>query len=120
LLIYAPQHFKPFHVQNLTSQIDVIPTLLGLLHFDYPTKFFGTDAINHPANRAFIATYQLLGYLQNQQLLILSPGQQAQTYNIVLDQQIQALDNQELAASGISCYQLAYLNFKNRLMNNFK
>ena len=39
--------------------------MLGLLDFDYYSKFFGRDVLNSPAesDRAFVANYQSLGYL---------------------------------------------------------
>jgi phosphoglycerol transferase MdoB-like AlkP superfamily enzyme len=46
LLIHAPRHVKPGHVRTLTSQIDVAPTVLGLLHFSYDSTFFGTDVLH--------------------------------------------------------------------------
>ena len=31
----------PGHVRALTSQVDYAPTLLGLLNWSYPSRFFG-------------------------------------------------------------------------------
>ncbi|MFL6581399.1 MAG: LTA synthase family protein, partial [Burkholderiales bacterium] len=45
LLIYSPRHIKPVHVNTLTSQIDVAPTVIGMLDFDYESIFFGTDVL---------------------------------------------------------------------------
>ena len=45
LLIYAPKHVKPGRVDTLTSQIDVAPTVLGLLGFSYDSTFFGKDVL---------------------------------------------------------------------------
>ena len=46
------------------SQIDVMPTVLGLLNFEYTSKFIGQDVFSgHYTPRAYIATYQDLGYL---------------------------------------------------------
>lgn len=45
LLVYSPQHIKPGRVETLTSQIDVAPTVLGLLNFSYDTTFFGIDVL---------------------------------------------------------------------------
>ena len=73
VLIYAPKILAPTKIDSISSQIDVMPTVFGLLGFEYKTKFFGQDVLKYPANRAFIGTYQLLGYLQNQQLAILGP-----------------------------------------------
>jgi phosphoglycerol transferase MdoB-like AlkP superfamily enzyme len=46
LLLYSPKHLQPRHVQTLTSQIDVAPTVLGLLNIDYESIFFGVDVLH--------------------------------------------------------------------------
>jgi phosphoglycerol transferase MdoB-like AlkP superfamily enzyme len=38
--IYAPNLIKPRIEQKLTSQIDLAPTILGLLNFSYASRFF--------------------------------------------------------------------------------
>ena len=60
-----PAHIKPRHVDTMMSQIDIAPTVLGLLNFSYQTKFMGRDILRmDPARgRAFISTYQKLGFL---------------------------------------------------------
>lgn len=51
LLIYSPAHLKPQRVDTPTSQIDVAPTVLGLLGLAYQAPFFGEDVLNWPAER---------------------------------------------------------------------
>jgi phosphoglycerol transferase MdoB-like AlkP superfamily enzyme len=50
LLLYSPKHLKPGRVDTLTSQIDVAPTVLGILDFNYDSTFFGIDVFkdSHP------------------------------------------------------------------------
>ncbi|MBI3529462.1 MAG: LTA synthase family protein [Betaproteobacteria bacterium] len=50
LLLYSPKHIKPGPVDMLTSQIDVAPTVLGILDFNYDSTFFGIDVLrdSHP------------------------------------------------------------------------
>jgi phosphoglycerol transferase MdoB-like AlkP superfamily enzyme len=86
LLIYAPAIIKPGTVDTLASQIDLAPTLLGLLHFDYESHFFGRDllATGGKPNRAFVGNYQKLGYLHNDILTILSPQQKVEQYRVDL------------------------------------
>lgn len=76
LWIYAPKYFPPRHVESLMGQLDIPPTLLGLLNFTYRSRFFGYDIFNLPPNRqrAFPATYEKLGYLNAGLLSILEPG----------------------------------------------
>lgn len=82
LFIYAPDLIAPRTVTTLSSQIDVLPTILGILGFDYTTKFFGQDVLNYPASRAFIATYQMLGYLKNNKLVILAPQKKPGVFDV--------------------------------------
>lgn len=49
LLIYAPQHLAPRRVDRLMTQIDVAPTVLGLLGLPYEAPFFGQDVFAVPA-----------------------------------------------------------------------
>jgi phosphoglycerol transferase MdoB-like AlkP superfamily enzyme len=45
LLLYSPRHIKPGRVDTLTSQIDIAPTVIGMLGFDYDSTFFGIDVL---------------------------------------------------------------------------
>ncbi len=76
MLIFAPGIIKtPQIIDKMVAQIDIAPTILGMLHFNYKSKFFGQDIFNLPQGKekAFISTYQGLGYLENGNLLIQSP-----------------------------------------------
>jgi phosphoglycerol transferase MdoB-like AlkP superfamily enzyme len=78
MIFYAPGFIQPKRIDTLTSQIDFAPILLGLLNFQYPSKFFGQDVLNDKAYRprAFISTYQKVGLLEQNHLTILSPKRQ--------------------------------------------
>lgn len=75
LFIYAPGFIAPREVSALTSQIDLAPTLLGLLNFDYTSTFFGRNVLRGDAapGRALIGNYQHLGLFDGQNLAIVSP-----------------------------------------------
>lgn len=45
LVVYAPKHIKPARVSTLMSQIDIAPTVLGMLNVSYDSVFFGRDAL---------------------------------------------------------------------------
>lgn len=71
---------------KLVSQIDLMPTVFGLLHFDYKSKFFGQDVLSpHYKPRAFIATYQDLGLIKDNVLTILSPKQQVKQFHLTMN-----------------------------------
>ncbi len=84
-LIYAPGFIKPQKITTLMSQIDVMPTLFGLLHLKYKSKFIGKDIFSpNYQERAFIATYQDLGYIKNNKLTLLSPKNRIRQYDLKL------------------------------------
>lgn len=108
LMIYAPKIVAPRVVDNLASQIDIAPTLMGLLQFNYNTKFFGSDIINNPPNRAFISTYQLLGLIRDKHLVILAPKKSPTTYRIIdANNKIEIDSLADLTEQAISYYMLA-------------
>jgi len=119
MIVYAPKIIQPSTFNGLTSQIDVPPTLLGLLNVSYTSKFFGFDVFNTPASqrRVFIITYQHLGYFKNNQLIILSPQKKVQAFNV--DSTTLATtpikSSPQLQKEAISYYQSASYLLRNRL-----
>ncbi|PWA05878.1 LTA synthase family protein [Flavobacterium psychrotolerans] len=84
-MIYSPGFIEPKRYTNLMSQIDVMPTLFGLLNFNYQSKFFGQDVFKADYKpRALIATYQNLGLIKDNVLTIISPKQQAKQFQLTL------------------------------------
>lgn len=73
LFIYAPKWVKPRRIDRLMSQIDIAPTVLGLLDMSYVSKFYGHDVLRTPveSDRAFVANYQTLGYMKDGRLVTL-------------------------------------------------
>ncbi|WP_430612408.1 LTA synthase family protein [Flavobacterium sp. JP2137] len=81
-MIYAPNFIAPQQYNTLMSQIDLMPTLLGLLRFNYTSKFYGQDVLQPSYSpRAFIATYQDMGYIKDNTLTILSPTKKVRQYS---------------------------------------
>jgi phosphoglycerol transferase MdoB-like AlkP superfamily enzyme len=80
--IYAPALIKPSIEQRLTSQIDLVPTVLGILNLNYNSRFLGYDLFKTPAGneRAFISTYQDMGYIKDGKLVILSPQRKIEMF----------------------------------------
>ena len=66
------------------SQIDIAPTMLGLLDFRYYTKFFGRDVLRAPpeSDRAFVANYQTLGYLKGDRMVLLHPKRKTEVFRV--------------------------------------
>ncbi len=83
--IYTPGA-KPEKYNKTMSQIDIMPTLFGLLNFSYESKFFGQDVLKPDYKpRAFIATYQDLGLIKDNVLTILSPKQQVKQFDLEIN-----------------------------------
>ncbi len=83
LLIHAPGRIEPGVIDTLASQIDLAPTLFGLLNWSYDSEFFGRDVLHLPADegRALIGTYQSIGLLEHgDRLTVLSPGGGAEAW----------------------------------------
>lgn len=84
-MIYSPGFIEPKVYTNLMSQIDVMPTAMGLLNFNYKSKFYGQDVLKQDYKpRALIATYQNLGLIKDNVLTIISPKQQVKQFGLTV------------------------------------
>jgi phosphoglycerol transferase MdoB-like AlkP superfamily enzyme len=119
LLIYSPKNIAAGTMDRLMSQIDIGPTLLGLLNFSYTSDFYGYDIykLEPGRERAFISTYQNLGYIRHGELVILSPQSKVETFQIEEDDQtVVKAEDPQLVREAISWYQSASYSFKNGSM----
>lgn len=119
MLIYAPAIIKqPFIVDRLMAQIDIPPTILGMLNFSYRSKFLGQDIFNLPAGKekAFISTYQGLGFIQNDRLIIQSPVRKVKQFkpDFRTGSATEEPLNDSLAKKAIAYYQVSSWLFKNK------
>lgn len=83
-IVYSPAHVPARTDARLASQIDLVPTVLDLLGLPERDRFMGRSVLHaYPdAGRAFIATYQKLGYMTPDRLVILSPGRTVETWRL--------------------------------------
>lgn len=82
-IVYSPGFIQPRRVEKLCSQIDLMPTIFSLLHFSYDSKFYGRDILAPDYNhRAFMATYQDLGYYSDDVLTVLSPVSRIRQFDV--------------------------------------
>ncbi len=111
LIIYSPGFIPKENVTALTAQIDIGPTLLGLLHVNYVSKFFGIDVLNTAPEkqRAFISTYQGLGFIKNDNLLVQSPIKKVAAYkpNFITGENVIIPVTDSLEKEAIAWYQVA-------------
>ncbi|WP_448099286.1 LTA synthase family protein [Luteibacter yeojuensis] len=121
LFIYSPKHVPPGRVDRLMSQIDIPPTILGMLNFSYTSRFYGYDIfkLEPGRERAFLSTYQELGYLHGDRLTSLIPRQpvkemipQKTTGDAAPVEKMDPVD----AKDAVTYYQTAAYLFTNGLM----
>ncbi|WP_316848568.1 LTA synthase family protein [Pedobacter psychrodurus] len=119
MIFYSPGHIAPGKFEKLTAQIDIGPTILGYLNFSYNSKFFGQDVfkMKDSDERAFISTYQSLGYIKNSKLVILDPNKKAATYkpDFTTGNAVAIPADQKLIDEAISNYQMASYLYQNGL-----
>ena len=112
MIIYAPQIIKqPKNIDRLVAQIDIPPTILGMLKFNYVSKFFGQDILNDTISepKAFISTYQGLGFIQDGKLIVQTPIKKVREYkpDFNTGKATEVELNDSLSKKAIAYYQVA-------------
>jgi len=121
LIFYGPGIIKPGVNNTLASQIDLGPTLFGLLKWQYHSKFFGKDILAPDFTpRAFIGNYQRLGYLEDGYLAILNERKGIAQYQVASETMQDAVlvpvaEKKELSEKAICSYQGASLLYQRGL-----
>jgi len=119
LMIYAPKHLAPRQVDTLMTQIDIAPTVLGLLGLPYQAPFFGVDALNRPVGQPRVALFSHnhdVAILRDDDLVVMSLGKtsQAYRYDRALNTFTAKPDDTNLLPLGIAYFQTAAELFKAR------
>lgn len=82
-IVYCPSLVEPAYVGKVCSQIDIMPTLFALMNISYDSKFFGDNILSPDfKERAFMATYQDLGYYSGSVMTVMSPVRKVQQFSI--------------------------------------
>jgi phosphoglycerol transferase MdoB-like AlkP superfamily enzyme len=106
----------------MISQIDIAPTLLGLLNARGAEHFFGDSLFENSAKpaRAFVSNYQELGYFAENTLIVLSPKQKVATFSIdpVTLAASPAPQNTKLLKEAIAYYQTGSRAFKQNALKS--
>ncbi len=108
---------QPKALTQMCSQIDIYPTLFYLLNWNYNSNFFGKNVLAmKPADeRAFVSTYQKLGYLKGNKFVILNSKKKATMYSYNAKDNSQATIKADTAMlnEAIAWYQTANYLYKN-------
>ena len=124
LLVYSPKHIEPATIDRLMGQIDIPPTILGLLSFSYTSRFYGYDIakVEPGRERVLLGNYQKAGYLRGDVLTVLAPKRSVQQTNPKFDNSGDATPvarvDTELVDEAVAYYQTASYRFGHGLMKN--
>ncbi len=115
MVIWAPGLVAPGRVDALASQIDVAPTLLGLLQMRYVSEFFGRDLLNdHDVPPSlFMANYQTVGFVGDGAQVELRPKRSTKVQPLG-GGEAGADHDREALEEGIAFYQAAAERFSAR------
>jgi phosphoglycerol transferase MdoB-like AlkP superfamily enzyme len=120
LFIYSPKLIEARESSQLASQIDLAPTLLGLLNQGYQSTFFGRNLLqeNSLPARVVVGNYQHLGLFDGKDLAILSPRKGMRRHDQALQEsrESSATATDPLILRGITYYQTASYGFKHQLL----
>jgi phosphoglycerol transferase MdoB-like AlkP superfamily enzyme len=106
-MIYAPGFVKTQDYSKISSQIDLGPTVLGLLNFSYYTKFFGNDLLKYKGEPyAFVSNYQKVGLLRKDKLVLLEPKRMVEEFQNEEKVPDNAIDQDQLR-DAVTFYQFA-------------
>lgn len=116
--IYSPL-ISPQRVDKMCSQIDLMPTLFTMLHWNYTSNFFGKNIFeDNFEERALVGTYLKLGLLKKDKIMILSNQKKNSFYNWKKkDNSLSTIPmNKKFLEETISWYQTADYLYTNGLL----
>ena len=114
IILNLPQKGRQV-MDKMCSQIDIYPTLFGMLGWKYESNLYGKNLFDPSYQpRAVLGTYQKLAYLKQDSLVILGPHQKMDTflYNSLKNEQTPVQLSKSVTAQAIANYQTAYDLFK--------
>ncbi|MDV7696810.1 sulfatase-like hydrolase/transferase [Chryseobacterium soli] len=130
-MVFSEGYIQPQKFDKLMSQIDLMPTLFGLLNFSYQSKFLGQDVFKKEFQpKAYIATYQDLGFVKDGYMTIISPVKKVKQYSLTAeqsdlapefkykyDEKLLKKNNEQLINETISAYQSTSYWLKTKQLN---
>lgn len=114
-MMYSPKYIAPQNISLLCSQIDIAPTLLSIVGFDYTSPFFGKDILTMTEGRTWVSTYQLLGYEDENYFIVLYPSKTKYTLTVKNSQNDSEQQRKAFINKAIAYYQVAYDVFKQKM-----
>ncbi|NOY53268.1 MAG: sulfatase-like hydrolase/transferase [Deltaproteobacteria bacterium] len=119
LLMYAPGKLKPKRIPTPTSQIDIAPTVLGLLGLPYNAPFYGCNILKLPAGEShpvFLSHNLDVSLFENNRLTVLGIGAKRTTFRYLPEKHrlLPERGNRKMEELTTAYYQTAFELFKSR------
>lgn len=92
-LFLAPKHLTPERIERVTSQLDLAPTILGILGGKYESPFFGEDVLRAREGEGFapmIYRKRLYGVRSANRLTVLAENNETRGYTVAPDGEVQS------------------------------
>jgi phosphoglycerol transferase MdoB-like AlkP superfamily enzyme len=70
IFFYAPHILKPTINNHFIGQIDIFPTLMGLMNMHYINNTLGTDILKNPRSCIYFSADDKIGCIDNQWLYV--------------------------------------------------
>jgi hypothetical protein len=122
LLIHAPGLITPRRVDTVASQMDVGPTVLGLMNISYRSRFFGQDILREGRHhqRALLSDDRSVGYYEDGLVVELQPRARYRVVDVASRRPLPTNDlrTDELLADAVSYYQTAAEAYRSGLLRN--
>jgi phosphoglycerol transferase MdoB-like AlkP superfamily enzyme len=120
LLIFSPAHLSPRTIEREISQMDIAPTVLGLLGLPYSAPFFGQNVLSLPATQPTLLFFNhnyTVALLKGDELASLSLQKTASSerYDFEHDNFTALPLNQLQIDLAIAYYQVAFEQFVRHL-----
>lgn len=117
LLVYAPAVVKAQRVATPTSQIDIAPTILGMLGLEYTAPFYGRDVLHAAASSSqpiLLNHNHNVALLDGNDLIVLGLHQEKKQYRYdpLTDRQTNVPVDDALLSRAIAYYQTAFDLFR--------
>jgi phosphoglycerol transferase MdoB-like AlkP superfamily enzyme len=111
LMVYSPKHVAAREIATLATQVDIAPTVLGMLGLEYEAPFFGRDVLHHvdAPQLAFFSHNHDVAVFRDNELAVLGlrKSHQTLTYHEQSDTYAPVEDDSALLDLAVAYYQTA-------------
>lgn len=89
-IVYSPGFVHKERVDKFCSQIDLMPTVLAMMHIGPYEDFYGRNVLNDDfIERSFVSNYLQMGYFKDSTLTVLQPMKSVKAYRFEDDMEVE-------------------------------